>query len=167
MKYLALCLLLLSGLAHAATVTVTWTNPTSNVDGTTLAPSAILRTEVQYSTSSTFTSPTVATATGSIATLVINDVAPGQWYFRARTVSAVGASVWSNSIGRVVQAPPSPPNPPVLTTVSSVAMRFETRWGFIRLAQVKDVKLAIGEYCSPLPGLPGYGVVGEYIGRCG
>ena len=172
MKFLIPFLLLLSGLANAGQVVATWTNPTSNTDGTALAPAQIQRTEIQYSTSSTFATPAtpaIATANGSITTLTILDLAPGQWYFRARTTSTSGrTSVWSNSIGRVVPAPPSVPNPPILTTISATAMIFKpTRWGFVRLAEVKGVKLPLGEMCSPLPGLKGFGVVGDYIGRCG
>lgn len=162
----AIAVLLLSSLAHAGTATVTWTNPTTKEDGTALAASAILRTEVEYSTSSTFASGvSTANAAGAATSLVIPSIGPGTYYFRAFTVSAAGRSGASNVASKVV--PDSPPSPPTLTTVTATAYRFEIgAEGYVRLVHVPGVWLPKGQPCTPIPGLATYGIAGDYVRRC-
>ena len=172
MKFFApLFFLLLSGLVNAASMTVNVTLPTTNTDGSALAPSAITRLEIDYSTSSTFASNVQTIVilppaiTSPVTNRAITGIAPGTWYARARAANADGLSANSAVASRVVA--PAVPMPPVITSITSVAMVLRPSWfGLIRLTEVKGVKLPLGEMCSPLPGLPGFGVVGEYIRRC-
>lgn len=154
--------------AFAGTATVTWTNPTARTDGTALPASQIGSTRVEWGTCSGSAFGTTQgnqSATGAVTSTIISDLIPGTYCFRAATVDAAGVqSGWSNIASKVV--PVAPPNPPVIVTVMTTAYIFKiTQRGLLRLVQSGTVPLGVA--CTPLPGLPTFGLVGDKIGICG
>lgn len=163
----SISMLLLMDIVQAGTATVSWNNPTTKTDGTALPASQILRTEVEYSTSSTFaTIAGTATATGAAESVVITALPPSTFYFRAFTVAGGGRSAASNVVSKVV--PDSPPSPPTLITVNTTAYVIQPGWfGMLRMVKVSGVSLPLGMSCdSTLPGVTGYGIAGGYIAQC-
>jgi hypothetical protein len=131
--------------AEAGTATPNWTAPSTKADGTPLAPAAIIRFEIEYSTSSTF-APLMGTVTapGTATSVTINNLSTGTYYFRAFAVSAAGRSGPSNVASKLV--PDSPPSPPVLTTIETVAYELRDSWFGKRMVAVGSVGL--GETCG-------------------
>jgi hypothetical protein len=123
---LLLALLPLSALA--AGVTVSWTHPTQNTDGTALALANIASTRVEYGSCSgtAFGTKAGEAVVPAPATTTTFDLAPGTYCFRAysKTVAALGAleSGPSGVASKVV--PYSPPNPPVITVVNITAYEY-------------------------------------------
>jgi hypothetical protein len=110
-------LCLIAGLANAATVTVTWTNPTTNTDGSALAASSITRTTLWWGTSVTaLTNSKIVAGSATSATI---DLVPGTWTIGAKTTANGNESDLSVVIQKVVPQPT--PNPPVLTVQPVVA----------------------------------------------
>lgn len=110
-----LCLLF-AGLAQSATVTVSWTHPTTNTDGSNLPVSQITKTTVVYGTTASMTNSKVVTGTATSTTL---DLAPGTWYVAAKTTANGNDSNLSATVTHVVAQPI--PNPPVITVTPVVA----------------------------------------------
>ncbi len=111
-----LCLLF-TGLAQAATVTITWTHPTTNTDGSALPASAITRTTIVYGTTSAMSSSKIVTGAATSTTL---DLAPGTWYVAAKTTANGNDSNLTATVTHVVAQPT--PNPPTgLSVVAVVA----------------------------------------------
>ncbi len=112
-------LLLVGGPAYAGTASITWTNPSTNVDGSPIG--TITGTRIEYGTcngGSTFGTKAgerLVTA-GTSATLSLS---PGTWCVRAYTQTAAGESAPSNAVQAVIAAPL--PNPPTLSTTVVVA----------------------------------------------
>lgn len=122
---LALVLMLLSVPAMAATVTVSWVNPTLNTDGTPIplvAPGALTQTRVEYgSCTSTGTMNVVAGSVVALApatTLSIPDLVTGSTYcFRAFAKNDYGKeSSASNTAKKTIPAP-VPGAPATITVV--------------------------------------------------
>jgi hypothetical protein len=119
---LALLALFLPAAAMAGTANVSWTNPTQFEDGTALAPADIASTTVEYGSCTGTAFGTKAgqqVATGSASTLVISNLAPATYCFRAATTVVAakggGTSTFSNVASKVV--PFSNPKPPTLLDV--------------------------------------------------
>jgi hypothetical protein len=120
------------------TANVSWTNPTSRTDGTSLPSSQIKATEIDYGLCPTGTFPStpagtfVNTGSGTAAAVPLPSY--GAWCFRARTVDTSDAkSTNSNVASRQFLAPP---NAPTLSAVITVA--YEIRidgWGDVRLGR--------------------------------
>lgn len=112
-KILVLLACLVAMPAFAGTATVTWTNPTSYADGSALPATDITSTTVEYGTCAGLAFGTKSgqvVATGSVATAVVNNLAPGVWCFRAATLAKGVASTFSNVAQKtVVQSAPNPP----------------------------------------------------------
>ncbi len=129
------------GKADAATVEVTWTNPTQYEDGTALPVADLASTRIEIGTCSapsvfgTKQGEQVVTAPATVATLT---VAPGTWCYRAfsKTVAGKGG-LESRASGVVTNVVPySPPNPPVLsTTVRVVYEVLPHRWDGAKLGR--------------------------------
>lgn len=144
MRLFLLAVLLLPLSVFAGTATPNWTAPTTKADGSPLAPSAIIRFEVEYSTSATF-SPLVGTATApGTARSVVIDVPAGVYFFRAFAISSAGRSGPSNVATKLV--PDSVPSPPTLTTVEAVAYELRDNWFGKRMVAVGLV--ALDEPCG-------------------
>ena len=128
---LAIALLLLvigTSDANAATVTIAWTHPTQNVDGSPLPVAQITRTRVEWGScngTAFGTEAGEAFAEQQATTLATPDLAPGVYCFRAftrRTVNSV--HVWSDpsNVATHTIAPPLPSKPraPVITVSIAV-----------------------------------------------
>ena len=118
----ALLLLLIGIKAFAGAATITWTHPTQYTDGTAIGATDITQTRVEYGTCNGAAFGTVSgqqIATGTAATLTLNNLAAGTWCFRAYTTAKGAESAASNVASKVV--PQAAPNPPTLVTVSTTA----------------------------------------------
>lgn len=111
-----LCLLI-AGVPQAATRTITWTNPTTNTDGSALPASQITRTTVYWGATATAMTNSKVVA-GSAASTTI-DLAPGTYFIGAKTTANGNDSAMSNIDQEVI--PQSTPNPPVITVQPVVA----------------------------------------------
>ena len=164
----ALALFLLAGSAFAGQAVVTWTNPTTRTDGSALTAAQIGGTRVEWGTCSGSAFGTAQgnqSTTGAATSTIISDLSPGTYCFRAASIDVAGLqSGWSNIASKVV--PVAPPNPPVIVTVATTAYVFKvTQRGLLKL--VKSGTVPLGVACTPLPGLPTFGLVGDKIGICG
>ena len=74
--------------ASATNVTVNWTPPTENVDNTPLTNLAGY--DIHYGTTSGKYTQTVSVANPGIATYVVQNLAPGTYYFAVAAVNASG-----------------------------------------------------------------------------
>jgi hypothetical protein len=137
----ALCMAMCAFAAFAQTgptANVSWTNPTTRTDGTTLSTTQIKATEIDYGLCPTGTFPATpagtAVNTGSGTAMAIPLPSYGSWCFRARTVDTTDVkSVNSNVVSRQWLAPP---NPPVLSSTITVAYEISfSRWGDVKLGR--------------------------------
>lgn len=127
MKRLALALLaLFASSAFAGSAVVSWTNPTQNVDGSSIPASgagSLVSTRVEVGTCSgtafgTRISEVVVPAPATSTT--IDNLAPGPHCFRAFSRNTFGQeSAASNVAAKTIPTPV--PNPPTITTVAVVA----------------------------------------------
>jgi hypothetical protein len=134
--------------AFAGTATVSWTHPTQRVNGAALAVTEIASTRVEFSLGTTFGAVTGTQAVAAPATtLTIGGLTDGQTYcFRAFSV-AVDGGISAASVNQPCKVTPtSPPNPPVLTTITSVAYELRQSWFWERLVRVGTVEL--GQACG-------------------
>jgi hypothetical protein len=123
-----LALLLLPLAAGAADVTVNWTQPVANTDGSSIPATgagSIASNRVEWGTCSGSAfgvkagDRTVPAATSA----VVANLAPGTHCFRAYATNTYGnESAASVAASRVIVAPT--PNPPVITTVAVAAMLY-------------------------------------------
>ena len=75
--------------------TLSWTAPTENTDGSTLANLAGYR--IRYGTSAGALTSTIVIDNASVTTYVVENLAPARWYFAITAVNSVGAeSNYSN-----------------------------------------------------------------------
>lgn len=111
MRYLLATALLLSSLAYAGDVTLTWTPPTQNTDGSELTDLAGYR--IYYGTASASYTQTIEVANPGATSLVVEGLAEGTYYFAATAINASGIeSDYSNEAAKVVEPPPTTPAPP-------------------------------------------------------
>lgn len=122
------CSLLHSPPVHASTLTVTWVNPTTNTDGSTIADTgaeSLASVRVEFGTCNGAAFGTKAgeftrtrTTGQAMLTTATNNVPPGNTCVRALITNASGKeSVASNVSATVVQ--PSTPNAPTNVTATS------------------------------------------------
>jgi hypothetical protein len=107
-KLTALLALLLVPVAHAATVTVDWTNPSTYTDGTPLPLAAIQQTRIEYGTCSGAlfgTRIADVVALGSAVTAVTPNLGPGTYCLRAYTRAGGVESAPTNAIQVIVPVP--------------------------------------------------------------
>jgi hypothetical protein len=75
--------------------TLSWTAPTENTDGSTLANLSGYR--IRYGTSAGALTSTIVINNASVTTYVVEDLAPATWYFAVTAVNSQGAeSSYSN-----------------------------------------------------------------------
>lgn len=108
--------------AQADTKTVTWTNPTTNTNGSALSASSITRTTVYWGSSASAMTSSKIVAGAATSTTV--DLAPGTWYVGAKTTANGNDSALSNVVQVVIPQPT--PNPPVVAVAEVVAGVSET-----------------------------------------
>jgi hypothetical protein len=75
--------------------TLSWTAPTENTDGSTLANLAGYR--IRYGTNASALTQTIVINNASVTTFVVEDLAPATWYFAVTAVNSTGSeSAYSN-----------------------------------------------------------------------
>jgi hypothetical protein len=134
-----------SNRAEAGSAVVNWTNPVTKADGTPLA--VISGTRVEWGTclGSAFGTLLGSQSTTGVATsTTVLGLPAGTYCFRAFTLSGALVSGPSNVGSKVI--PDSPPNPPVLTTITAVA--YEVRGGSANRRMVAVGSVALGEVCG-------------------
>ena len=149
-----LCVLLwlvLVRVVDAATLTPSWTLPTTNTDGSTIpatGPGSLTGTRVQYGSCSgtafgvmTAERLVVAPAT----TTVFDNIDPGTYCVRAYARNTYNMeSVASNVASKVIPAPV--PGAPVITTIATTAYEIRPTKSGIHLALVGTI--ALGSQCE-------------------
>lgn len=83
------------------TARISWTNPTTNTDGTPLTNLAGIR--IHYGRSADVLSSTVDVTPAGRTTYTIEDLALGEWFFAARAYNSAGAeSALSNTVSKTI-----------------------------------------------------------------
>jgi hypothetical protein len=83
-------------------VTLSWTAPTRNTDGSTLSNLAGYR--ILYGTSASALNRSIEVRNPSISTYVVEDLSPGAWYFSIKVLTTSGTeSVGSNPVSTTVR----------------------------------------------------------------
>jgi fructose-specific component phosphotransferase system IIB-like protein len=100
---LAVCLLLVAGIASAGEATLRWDPPTQNVDGSPLTDLAGYR--VHYGPSPNELHQAIDIPNAGMNAYVVSDLAPGVYYFAMRAVNAEDeASDLSNIVTKTITA---------------------------------------------------------------
>ena len=76
--------------------TLSWTAPTQNTDGTTLANLAGYR--IRYGTSAGSLTSTIVIDNVSVTTYVVEDLAPATWYFAVTAVTSTGVESANSNV---------------------------------------------------------------------
>jgi hypothetical protein len=83
-------------------VTLSWTAPTRNTDGSTLTDLAGYR--VHYGTSAGSYTHTVPLPNKSMTSVVIEDLTPARWYFAVKSYNSAGVeSAFSDSVSKLIE----------------------------------------------------------------
>jgi len=149
--------MILSAPAMAGDMTLRWTAPIQNTDGSTLTDLAGYR--VKYGSSPTALTQTVQLNNAGLLAYTLTGLAPGTWYAALTAVNTQGVeSALSNVVTKAISAPPPPvPQPPVIQVdarnVYSIAKRKD---GFVLL--VVGTAPA-GTQCDPTQSVNGKYVV--------
>ncbi|HEY5807776.1 MAG TPA: fibronectin type III domain-containing protein, partial [Povalibacter sp.] len=77
-----------------------WVAPTENTDGTALTTLAGYR--VLYGTSASALNQTVELANPSLTSYVVDQLAPGTWYFAVKAYTSAGESAASNVASKTI-----------------------------------------------------------------
>ena len=81
--------------------TLSWVAPTQNTDGTALTNLAGYR--IAYGTSASALNQTIELSNPSLTTYVVDDLAPGTWYFAVKAYTSAGAeSALSNVASKTI-----------------------------------------------------------------
>jgi hypothetical protein len=144
---LALCI---TGIAQAATVTVTWVLPTTNTDGSTIPATgagSLASVRVEYGTCNGTAFGTKAgevSRPGNSTTATLN-LQPGTTCVRAFATNTYGIESPASNVASKVVDPPTP-NAPQLTTIAAAVFEVvpnERTFAFDRGRQVGTVKLGL------------------------
>jgi hypothetical protein len=174
MKRLLVLLLFAAAPAFAVpSLTVSWTHPTSRVNGVALALSEIQSTQITYSTcttSGTLATPVIGTvivlAPAAVSPAITVGITSGAYCAQAVSVLVDGQRSAPSNVGTKT-IPISPPNPPTITTISATAYVVKSFLWFAYLKPAKGVSFEIGQPCAAPTRWAGYYyVAGPYIGRC-
>ncbi|HET9448615.1 MAG TPA: putative Ig domain-containing protein [Steroidobacteraceae bacterium] len=93
--------IVVSSTATTGSATLSWTPPTQNTNGTTLTNLAGYR--ILYGTSATSLTRTIQVANAGVSRYVVENLAPGGWYFSVRAYTTTGAeSAGSNTAYKTV-----------------------------------------------------------------
>ena len=76
--------------------TLSWTAPTENTDGSTLANLAGYR--IRYGTSASTLTQTIVISNASVTTYVVEDLAPATWFFAVTAVNSSGAESTNSNV---------------------------------------------------------------------
>lgn len=141
---------LLPVMASAANVTVSWNNPATNTDGSSIPASgdgSLISTRVEYGIcNGPMTSLTVQQPATSVE---VTGLAVGTWCFRAYAKNTYGQeSGPSNIAQKVIQ--PTTPNPPTIVTVETVAYELNENGREVKLGRNVG-SIPLGTVCSGFP----------------
>jgi hypothetical protein len=151
MKKLSLLLLAMSStLASAANVEVSWTHPTAFTDGTPLALTQIASTKIEYGTCSGTAFGVKAgerVVPAPAATVSLTGFTPGLHCFRAATTTTTAAGGLTSTFSGVATKTIdwSPPNPPTIVTVATVARIYKASGELGKVAGTIPLGKACGE----------------------
>jgi hypothetical protein len=88
--------------ASTGNATVSWTPPTTNTDGSVLTNLAGYR--VTYGTSTSALSNTATVANPTVSSALIENLAPGTWYFAVKAYTSTGTeSSVSTTVSKTIQ----------------------------------------------------------------
>ena len=88
--------------AGTGSVTLSWTAPTKNTDGTALTNLAGYR--VHYGTSAGSYTNSVQLPNKSLTSVVIEDLTPARWYFAVKAYNTSGVeSTFSGSVSKLIE----------------------------------------------------------------
>jgi len=152
MKLLGFMLAVVSGVASAATLSVSWTNPVLNVDGSTIpasGPGSLTGTRVEYGSCS---GAAFGSAVGEVVAAApaeatsFTGIGPGTYCVRAFARNTyfpalAPESAASNVYSKVVPAPV--PAPPIVVTVETFAYEVQVKPSGVRVVQVGTVPLGV------------------------
>ena len=123
--------LALAQVAQAANADLTWTYPTTNVDGSAIPATgagSVASTKIEWGTcegTAFAVKAGEATVPAPAKAYSVAGLGVGTHCFRAAVVNSFGVqSDWTAAVQKVIAAPK--PNPPVFTTVNIVA--YDVRW---------------------------------------
>jgi len=125
-KILVCCLLFVlfgafTGRAFAGAISLTWTMPTLNDDGTALIDLAGYK--IYYGNTSGQYPNGVTVANPSVTSYVLENLAAGDYYIVATAYNTAGTeSIYSNEAVKTVMADPTRPNPPGGLTVEELVV---------------------------------------------
>lgn len=143
----ALALFLLAGKAFAGEATVSWTPPTTKVDGSPLDNLAGFR--IYYGTSASAMTQVVQVPGATVTSRKITGIADGTWYFSVRAYNTDGVESGPSNVP--TKAIVTPPSPPTNVTISSIGLRLKSfDNGFLHLAMDGSVERGIP--CTLVPG---------------
>lgn len=98
---------------------LTWTNPTTNTDGTAYTNGA--GTRIYYGRSESVLDQTTQTNSPTATTLTLEGLAPGPWFFGAKAYNTAGAEgAISNLVTKITQNGGSDPAESVTLTVNPI-----------------------------------------------
>lgn len=98
------------GAVDAGNAVVSWTAPSTNVDG---SPAVVVGYKIYYGTvTKTYT---LNKDVGNVLTYTIVNLAPGTYYFAVTAYNSGGESVFSNEASKIITV--AVPNPPAGCTV--------------------------------------------------
>lgn len=140
-------LFLFLGVAQATDVTVTWTNPTTNTDGSSIpatGPGSLTGTRVEHGTcvgAAFGTANGEVTAAAGATSVVITGLAPATHCVRAFARNTYGTESAASNVFVKAISPPVP-NPPTIVTVATVARLYLKDLSF------RVGSIALGEACK-------------------
>lgn len=140
-----------AGAVMAAPLTVTWTNPTTNADGTALPAGQLQGTRIEYGSCAgpgTFgTKAGEFTAPAGATTASTPNLAAGTYCVRAYAkANGLESSASAVATASVAQPPPSPPGSLVVTVPVAWEVRFDwRRMAYVRAREVGS--LPVGSPC--------------------
>ena len=165
MRHLILLLCLVSASAVAGEAQITWTQPTTNTDGSAIPASGTGRltgNRVDWGTC-TGTAPNYAFGTKAgeqiftvpTTAYTVTNLAPGTWCFRSYASTTYGESGPSNVAAKIIAAPM--PNPPTgLSAVGGVAFTIIKR-------EDRFVLLPVGTVPADTPCDTSQAINGHYV----
>ena len=89
-------------MSGTSSVTLSWTAPTRNTDGSTLTDLAGYR--VHYGTSAGSYTHAVPLPNESMTSVVIDDLIPARWYFAVKAYNSAGVeSAFSDAVDKLIE----------------------------------------------------------------
>ena len=135
---LLLVFLSLATVAYAGEATVSWTNPTTNTDGSAIpatGPGSLTGTRVEWGSCSGTAFGTKAgevSVAAGVSSVVVPNLAPATYCFRAFSKNTYNVeSAASNVASKAV--PPPVPNAPIVVTVTTAVYDMTSKGGIGRV----------------------------------